>query len=92
MIKIEKKWKKRVIKLENQIRLAEEEITMIQMSCDHNEYHIGYHGWKTGGFDTMRICNICNTPFGEPTEEELEEFKAKNNQGQGKKIYCNGTN
>jgi phage terminase small subunit len=91
MIDIEKKWKKRVIELEKQIRIAEEEITMIQMSCDHNEYHIAYHGWRTGGFDTMRICNICNTPFGEPLKEELKQFEKENNEGQGKKTYCNET-
>lgn len=89
MIEIEKKWKKRVIELEKQIRVAEEEITMIQQSCDHNEYHIGYYSWRVGCLDVRRICNICNLAFKIPTDEEIEEFKKEHNDGQGIKVYNN---
>lgn len=91
MTETEQKWKDRIKELEDQIHGARQEITMIQQSCDHNEYYIGYYSWRIGAMNVTRICNICGLPLtNDPaTSDEYDQFMEEDNQGQGKKIYSN---
>jgi hypothetical protein len=87
----------RITEIYDQIKLLNEEIELIRSRCLHNTYHIGMFSWRVGSMEEKRICCECHKPLGDPSDEELKEYRDEMKMleskklpiGVGSKIYKN---
>jgi hypothetical protein len=80
----------RVKEIYAEIEKLNDELEDIRKKCTHEEYHIAYYMWRIGSTIISRICLECGENLGTPSTEEIREFKAEENNGQGIKVYKGG--
>ena len=67
---------------ESIILQAEEELRNLKSQCSHQSYFVGWWSDRPGSTWPAKICQVCHSNAGLPSQAEINEFMAheKDNQ------------
>lgn len=82
--------RKKIDELYRIITDAQIELCNLKGQCPHDKgYFISLYGDLRASIP-QRLCNVCDSPVGDPSKEEWEEFERKEKEETEKNLKENG--